>query len=85
MPTSERCVVRLLDLYILIVPPDPSGFYLRPLDKVPSGNRPWYRKSRVGINKLKMVMLDTVQPQLSELVETTKKRSDNRGFGKSRL
>ena len=58
MPNSERCVVRLLDLYISILPPDPSGFYLRPLDKVPSGNRPWYYKSRVGINKLKTFMPD---------------------------
>ena len=50
--------MRLLDLYISKLPPDPSGFYLRPLDKVPSGNRPWYCKSRVGINKLKTFMPD---------------------------
>lgn len=58
MPDSDWCVVRLLDLYISKLPPDPSCFYLRPLNKVPSGNRPWYCKSRVGINKLKTFMLD---------------------------
>ena len=58
MPDSDRCVVRLLDLYISKLPPDYSGFYLRPLEKVPSGNRPWYCKSRIGINELKTFMLD---------------------------
>ena len=31
------------------------------------------------------IRYSTVQPQLSELVGTTKKRLDNRGFGKLRL
>ena len=56
MPDSDRCVVHLLDLYMSKLPPDPSGFYLRLLDKVPNGSRPWYCKSRVGINKLKTFM-----------------------------
>ena len=37
----------------LQLPLNPSGFYLWPLDKVLNGNRPWYCKSRVGVNKLK--------------------------------
>ena len=56
MPDSERCVVRLLDQYISKLPPHPFSFYLRPLDKVPSGDRPWYCKSRVRIHKLKTFM-----------------------------
>ena len=60
MPNSDRCVICLLDLYILKLPPNPSGFYLRPLDKVPNGSRPWYCKRRVGVNKLKMFIPDIV-------------------------
>ena len=30
-PGSERCVVRLLDLYLSKLPMNPPGFYLRPL------------------------------------------------------
>jgi len=52
-PGCERCVVRLLDFYISKLPENPVAFYLRPLEKVPSSNKPWYCKSRVGVNKLK--------------------------------
>ena len=59
-PDSERCVVKLLDFYISKLPPNPPGFYmyLRPLDKVPGETKPWYCKSRVGINKLKTIIPD---------------------------
>ena len=59
-PGSERCVVRLIDFYISKLPENPPAFYLRPLDKVASGNKPWYCKSRVGVNKLK-----TFLPEIS--------------------
>ena len=49
-PGSGSCVVHLLDWYILKLPEIPPVFYL---DKVPSSNRPWYCKNKVGINKLK--------------------------------
>ena len=52
-PGSERCVVRLIDFYISKLPTEPAAFYLRPLGKVPEGSKPWYCKSRVGVNKLK--------------------------------
>ncbi len=53
-PKSTKCVVRLLDFYISKLPKDPPGFYLRPLDKVPtSPDKPWYCKVRIGVNTLK--------------------------------
>ena len=57
-PDSERCVVKLIDFYIAKFPPDPPGFYLRPLDKIPVEAKPWYCISRVGINKLKTFIPD---------------------------
>ena len=57
-PGCDRCVVRLLDFYVSKLPPDPPGFYLRPLERVPSGNKPWYCNSRVGVNKLKTFLSD---------------------------
>ena len=58
-PGSERCVVRLIDLYIAKLPENPPAFYLRPLDKVPSSDdKPWYCKSRVGVNKLKTIITE---------------------------
>ena len=30
-----------------------TAFYLQPLDRVPLDDRPWFGKSRVGVNKLK--------------------------------
>ena len=55
-PSSERCVVRLIDFYISKLPENPAAFYLRPLEKVPLGDKPWYCMSRVGVNKLKTLM-----------------------------
>ena len=57
-PGSERCVVRLIDLYIAKLPENPPAFYLRPLDKVLSDDKPWYCKSRVGVNKLKTIITE---------------------------
>lgn len=59
-PDSDKCAVRLIDFYISKLPDNPPAFYLRPLGKVPTGNRPWFCRSRVGINKLK-----TFVPEIS--------------------
>ena len=37
LPGNERCIVRLLDTYLSILLPDCPYFYMRPLDKFPSG------------------------------------------------
>ena len=40
---------------------DPPGFYLHPFDVVPaSPDKPWYYKSRLGVNTLKIFL-----PQMS--------------------
>ena len=53
-PESERCIVRLLDMYLSKLPTSPPAFYLRPL----SASGPWYGKSRVGVNTLKKFIPD---------------------------
>ena len=59
---SERCVVKLLDIYLDHIPENPIAFYLQPLDGVDTTvKKGWYRNQRVGINNLK-----TFLPKLSE-------------------
>lgn len=61
-PGSDRCLVKLLDLYLSKLPPDPPALYMRPLDHKPVDNKkPWFCNARVGINTLKKVV-----PNLSE-------------------
>ncbi len=55
-PGCDRCLVKLLDVYLS----NPPGFYLRPLGIVLSGDRAWFCRSRVGVNKLK-----TFLPEIS--------------------
>ena len=52
-PGSEKCAVRLIDFYMSKLPPNPQALYLQPMDKVPPDNKPWFCRSRVGVNKLK--------------------------------
>ena len=55
--SMEKCPVRLLDFYLSKLPEKPATFHMRPLEKIPSQeSRPWYCKSRVGINKFKTFM-----------------------------
>lgn len=54
---SERCIVRLFQLYVSHSPENrPSAFYLRPLDR-PSGNI-WYSSQAVGRQKLQGIVAD---------------------------
>ena len=58
-PGNERCIVRLLDFYLLKLPPEPPAFYLRPLPNVPlSPEKPWFAKSPIGVNTLKTILPD---------------------------
>ncbi len=50
---TERCVVKLLDLYFEKLPPNSKHLYMRPLERVPKGTKPWFTKQRVGVNTLK--------------------------------
>ena len=53
---SERCHVKLLDLYFKKLPHDAKGkdvFYLRPLSATPSDlSQPWFMSTSVGKNIL---------------------------------
>ena len=57
LPGNERCIVRLLDTYLVMLPPDCAYFYMRPLEKFPSGSKKCaVTKQRVGINVLKSIL-----------------------------
>ena len=54
---SERCLVKLLDKYLLKLPEGALHFYMRPLDKIPQEeSKPWFTKQRVGQNNLKEIL-----------------------------
>jgi len=42
MPGSERCLVKLLYMYLMKLTPDSEHFFMRPLTKVPIDDGPWY-------------------------------------------
>ncbi len=53
-PDSERCLVRLLDMYLQVLPPGCDYFYMRPCKSFPkNSSQPAYCRQRVGINQLK--------------------------------
>ena len=56
-PGSERCLVKLLDLYLSLLPVGSSFFYLRPCKQFPTdSSQPAYTRQRVGVNQLKKIM-----------------------------
>ena len=59
MPGYDRCVVKLLDAYLLLLQPKPPYFYMQVSDFFPSDPaKTCARKQRVGINTLKNVVPD---------------------------
>ena len=60
LPGNERCVVKLLDAYLTLLPPNAPYFYMRVLDDADPTKR-CVTKQRVGINSLKNIL-----PELSE-------------------
>jgi hypothetical protein len=58
LPGNERCIVRLLDTYLAMLPPDCAYLYMRPLEKFPSRSKKRAVTKRVGIKG--------VLPELSE-------------------
>ena len=62
-PESDKCPVRILDLYLLKLPSNPKAFYLQPLPEAPMDpGKSWYKTTPMGVNSLKMMM-----PRVSEL------------------
>ena len=61
-PGSSRCVVKLLDTYLSLLPPSSPVFYLRALNEFPSeSNKSCFVNQRVGVNWLRNIL-----PELSQ-------------------
>ena len=62
---SERCHVKILDLYLQKLPPDAKEkdvFYLRPLPSVPTDpSKPWFTGTPVGKNMLNSMLKQMCQ------------------------
>ena len=57
LPGNKRCIIRLLDTYLAMLPPDCAYFYMRPLEKFLSGSKKCaVTKQHVGINVLKSIL-----------------------------
>ena len=62
IPGSLRCVVKLLDRYLSLLPPDSPSFYMRALNEFPiDPSKSAFTKQRVGVNTLKNIL-----PMLSQ-------------------
>ena len=62
LPGKERCVVKLLDTYLSLLPPNAPYFYMRVLDKFHAElSKSCVTKQRVGVNVLKNIL-----PELPE-------------------
>ena len=60
-PGSNRCLVKLLDMYFKYLPPQSIVFYLRPLSSFADGTslkKCSFSKQRVGVNTLKQIVPD---------------------------
>ena len=55
-PASNRCPVRILDVYLGKLPSDATAFYMQPKQRVPLSGQPWYKSTPVGVNPLKNMM-----------------------------
>ena len=56
IPGTERCLVKLLDYYLPLLPPDSPYFYMQGLEKFSS--KSVYKNQRVGVNTLKKMLSD---------------------------
>ena len=64
VPGSERCIVKLLDTYLLLLPPNSLNFHMCALEKFPSDPKKCSMTNQcLGINMLKNINI------LSELSE----------------
>ena len=55
-PSSDRCPVRILDLYLSKLPPGSTAFYMQPKQRVPESGQSRYKSTTVGVNPLKNMM-----------------------------
>ena len=55
--SSDRCPVRVLDLYLKNLPPGSTAFYMQPVQKLPADlYQAWFKNTLVGVNPLKNTM-----------------------------
>ena len=55
--SSDRCIVRFLDLYLSKLPGNPRAFYLQWVTDIPDDpQKPWYKTTPVGVNPLKSMV-----------------------------
>lgn len=53
---SNQCIVKLLDNYLHLLPPNPASFYLRALDEFPMDPKKYcFVSQRVGVNVLQNI------------------------------
>ena len=58
-PGRDRCLVKLLDMYLKYLPSGSTALYLRPLAKFPSGTKKvCFSKQKVGVNTLRQIVPD---------------------------
>ena len=53
IPGSDRCLVKLQDMYLEKLTPGSQHLYMRPLPEVLIDDGPWYTRQGVGINTFK--------------------------------
>jgi len=59
LPASSQCIVKLLDNYLHLLPPNSVSFYLRSLDEFPTGPKKYsFVSQRIGVNVLKNIAPD---------------------------
>ena len=59
VPGSERCLVKLLDFYLALLPPTSPYFYMQGLEIFPTDlSKSAFKKQRVGVNTLKNMLPD---------------------------
>ena len=59
---SERCLVKLLDFYLPLLPPGSPYFYVLGLEMFPSDpSKSDFKKQRVGVNTLKNMLPELVR------------------------
>ena len=57
IPSSSKCIVKILDMYFSRLPSQPKAFYLRPFTQVPKcPEKPWFINVPVGVNTLNTVV-----------------------------
>lgn len=59
LPGSNQCIVKLLDNYLGLLPPNSVSFYLHALDEFPTDPKKYsFVSQRIGVNVLENIVPD---------------------------